>query len=242
MDPGGRAGGGLAGRVSPHRARSIRCGLVASAVAELYFDLGSPYAYLAVERAESVLGQRPALMPVLVGAIFGWRGQGSWAHTDGRAAGMAEIERRAHMYGLPPMVWPPEWPANALAAMRCAIWADRQRRLAPFALAVGRRQWTEGADIAEPEVLSAAATEAGLDAPAMLEAIGRPELKEQLRAATERAWEAGVQGVPTLRIGTQLFFGDDRLGDAAAALSSPGLPRTCSVRDRGGPGHEKTIS
>jgi 2-hydroxychromene-2-carboxylate isomerase len=191
---------------------------MAPAPPQLYFDLASPYAYLAVERAESVLGVPPTLVPVLVGAIFGWRGHGSWALTDQRLAGMAEIERRAREYGLPPMVWPPDWPANALSAMRCATWAARQRGLKEFALAVGRRQWTQGADIADLEVLAACAGEAGLDATQMLEAIRTPELKEQLRAVTERAWEDGVRGVPTLRVGERLFFGDDRVEEAAAAL------------------------
>ena len=191
---------------------------MAPAPPQLYFDLGSPYAYLAIERAESVLGRPPTLIPVLVGAIFGWRGHGSWALTDQRAAGMAEIERRAREYGLPSMVWPPDWPANALSAMRCATWAARQRRLQDFAVIVGRRQWTEGADIADLDVLAACAGEAGLDAAEMLDAIRAPELKEQLRATTERAWADGVRGVPTLRVGEQLFFGDDRIEEAAAAM------------------------
>ena len=191
-------------------------------IPELYFDLGSPYAYLAVERAESVLGRPVALVPVLVGAIFGWRGRGSWALTGERAAGVAEIERRAAGYGLPPMDWPRDWPANALSAMRCATWAARRRRLAGFARIVGRRQWTEAADIADLDVLAACADEAGLDAAQMLKAIQAAELKEQLRATTECAWQDGVQGVPTLRIGEQLFFGDDRLEEAAAAMPSPG--------------------
>jgi 2-hydroxychromene-2-carboxylate isomerase len=192
---------------------------VTTQVPQLYFDLGSPYAYLSVERAESVLGRAVVLEPVLVGAIFGWRGHGSWARTDQRAAGMAEIERRADLYGLPPMDWPPDWPANALAAMRCATWAARRRRLEPFAREVGRRQWTEAADIADLDVLAACAAAVGLDAEEMLEAIRAPELKEQLRSLTERAWEAGVRGVPTLRIGEQLFFGDDRLEEAAGAMA-----------------------
>jgi 2-hydroxychromene-2-carboxylate isomerase len=197
---------------------------VTPATPALYFDLGSPYAYLAVERAESVLGRPVTLVPVLAGAIFGWRGRGSWALTAERAAGMAEIERRAAGYGLSPMHWPRDWPANALSAMRCATWAVRQRRPAEFARIVGRRQWTEAADIADLDVLAACADEAGLDAGQMLDAIQAPELKEQLRATTERAWQGGVQGVPTLRLGEQLFFGDDRLEEAGAAMASPGTP------------------
>ena len=87
---------------------------------------------------------------------------------------------------------------------------------------MARRQWTEAADISDLDVLGACATAVGLDAAEMLEAIRAPELKEQLRSLTERAWEAGVQGVPTLRVGEQLFFGDDRLEEAAARMSLDG--------------------
>ncbi len=69
----------------------------------LYFDLGSPYAYLATERAAAVLGVEPRLQPVLVGGIFLERGHGSWGETDERAARIGEIGERAERYGLPPM-------------------------------------------------------------------------------------------------------------------------------------------
>ena len=103
--------------------------------------------------------------------------------------------------------------------MRCATWAARQRRLPEFAQVVGRRQWTQAADIADLDVLAACAGEAGLDAEAMLEAIQAPELKEQLRATTERAFQDGVRGVPTVRVGERLFFGDDRLEQARTAMA-----------------------
>src|SRR5690242_258186 len=96
---------------------------------ELYFDLGSPYAYLAVARAEDALGVRPVLRPVLLGAIFRARGFGSWAQTAQREQRVAEIEARAKRYGLPPMRWPHGWPLDGLTAMRACVWADEQGAL-----------------------------------------------------------------------------------------------------------------
>ncbi|HKP88647.1 MAG TPA: hypothetical protein VJT75_01615, partial [Thermoleophilaceae bacterium] len=86
--------------------------------AELFYDLGSPYGYLAVARAPAVLGGDVELVPVLLGAIFAERGHGSWSQTGARAANVAEVERRAREYGLPPVAWPPGWPPNTLHAMR----------------------------------------------------------------------------------------------------------------------------
>jgi 2-hydroxychromene-2-carboxylate isomerase len=183
----------------------------------LYIDLASPYAYLAAMRAEQVLGVAPQLEVILVGAIFGWRGNGSWALTGERASGMAEVERRAAEYGLPPLVWPDLWPANSLHANRVALWAEGRDTLEPFVRALYRRQFAEGADIQDHDVLRAAAEEVGLPPVEVEAAVGDKALKDILRARTEAAWAAGVPGVPTTRVGERIFFGDDRLPEAAAA-------------------------
>jgi 2-hydroxychromene-2-carboxylate isomerase len=127
---------------------------------ELFYDLGSPYGYLAVARAPAVLGGDPELVPVLLGAIFAERGHGSWSQTDSRAENVTEVERRAREYGLP--------------------------------------------------------------AGELRDAVARQDVKDELRRVTAEAWAAGVIGVPCVRVGPRIFYGDDRLEDAAAALREAG--------------------
>jgi 2-hydroxychromene-2-carboxylate isomerase len=183
-------------------------------MAIIYYDLGSPYAYLSVQRAASVLGAPPRLQPVLLGAIFHHRGRGSWGHTDARGANQAEIEARAARYGLPRITWPSGWPPNTLQAMRAAVWGGE-----PFARAAFRAAFAHGADLADLAVLQEIAARAGLDAVALPAAIADPEVKDALRAATDSAIALGVRGVPTLQTDDgRLLFGDDRLEEA---LSEP---------------------
>ncbi|HEY2260597.1 MAG TPA: DsbA family protein [Solirubrobacteraceae bacterium] len=182
----------------------------------LYFDLASPYAYLAVSRVASVLGRMPQLEPVLLGAIFKWRGSGSWSATSIRELRIAEIEARAKHYGLPPIVWPAAWPANALPAMRAATWAKAQGRTEEFAQAVYRAEFTRGADVSDVAVLARCAGQVGLDGSRLAAAIQCPAIKEQLRQATTAAWQGGVRGVPTLIVAETVFYGDDQLELAAA--------------------------
>jgi 2-hydroxychromene-2-carboxylate isomerase len=187
-------------------------------IAVLFFDLGSPYAYLAVERAASVLATKPRLEPILLGGIFAQRGFGSWSATPVRDVRVAEIERRASRYGLPALRWPDAWPADGLTAMRCATWAAREEKVEQFARAVFEREFAGGEDISDPAVLAGAAGDAGLDGEEMLRAAASPQIKATLREATQRAWDCGVRGVPSLRVGQALFYGDDQLELAAAAL------------------------
>jgi 2-hydroxychromene-2-carboxylate isomerase len=183
-----------------------------------YFDLGSPFAYLAAERIGDVLAEPVAWQPVSLGALFKATGRSSWAlgSPAHRQAGMAEVERRAKLYGLPPIRWPDPWPSNYLFAMRVATHAFRQGRGQEFALRAFRRSFQDGIDLAVPKHVLQVAADAGLD-PREAEAATRdPEVKLALRATTDAAHEIGVFGVPTIAVGEELFWGDDRLGDAAA--------------------------
>jgi 2-hydroxychromene-2-carboxylate isomerase len=180
----------------------------------LYFDLGSPYAYLAFERAAAVLGREPRMQPVLVGGIFVKRGHGSWGDTAGRADRIVEIETRAARYGLPPLAWPEGWPNVTLSAMRAAVWAGQLGAGKAFAREAFRRAFRDGADLSKIDELVEVATEVGLPGDRLPTAIEAREVKDALREATEVAWARGVIGVPCLEIDGEIFFGDDRLEEA----------------------------
>jgi 2-hydroxychromene-2-carboxylate isomerase len=182
------------------------------------FDLGSPYAYLAAERiAAGVLGTEARWEPVLLGAIFGYRGRGSWSQTEARERNVAEIEVRAARYGLPPMAWPRGWPGDGLAAMRAATWAAEQGDAQSFALAAYRRAFVDGA-VLTVDTLADVADSIGLSGERLPDAIADPRVKAKLRATTEAAYASGVSGVPTVSVGGEIFYGDDTLERAARAV------------------------
>jgi 2-hydroxychromene-2-carboxylate isomerase len=186
--------------------------------AVFYFDLGSPYAYLAAERINAVLPEPPVWQPILLGGLFKIHGRGSWAETDGREAGMREVERRARERGLPPIVWPDPWPGNTLFAMRVATYAAQTGRTAAFALPAFRQAFAAGRDLSDPDNVLLAAAACELHPRAIETAVESRTVKDALRTATEEAAQLGVVGVPTVAIGEELFWGDDRLEDAAAAM------------------------
>jgi 2-hydroxychromene-2-carboxylate isomerase len=185
-----------------------------------YFDLGSPYGYLASERIGGLLPEPVEWQPVLLGGLFKLTGRSSWALGDyqRRQSGMAEIERRARGYGLPPMRWPDPWPTDYVYAMRAATYAFTAGRGREFVRQGYRDAFQRGADLRIEAHVLRAGSEAGLEAGAIDAATRAPEIKRRLREATDRAYELGVIGVPTMAIGDELFWGEDRLEDAAAHL------------------------
>jgi 2-hydroxychromene-2-carboxylate isomerase len=189
--------------------------------ATFYFDLGSPYAYLAAARIDAVLpGAAVDWQPISLGALFKLTGRSSWALGDEqrRRQGMAEVERRAQAYGLPPLRWPDPWPGHYLMAMRAAIHARRIGRVREFASSAFAAAFQRGRDLSIPDEVLAAAGEAGLAAAEVQRAVGEEAVKLALREATAAAAHRGVRGVPTVAIKEELFWGEDRLEQAAACL------------------------
>lgn len=191
--------------------------------ATFYFDLGSPYAYLSAERVSGLFTEagleQPEWVPVLLGGLFGRFGRGSWSQTPARAEGIAEVERRASAYGLAPIVWPEPWPGDTLIAMRAATFAKQTGRTVSFSLAGFRQAFAAGRDLTDPDNVAIAGAACELHPRALLKAVQTEAVKGALREATEEAGDRGVEGVPALVVGEQVFWGDDRLEEGIAAAA-----------------------
>jgi 2-hydroxychromene-2-carboxylate isomerase len=183
-----------------------------------YYDLGSPYSWLAAERVNSELPEVPVWRPILLGGLFKSLGRESWATTDARAEGMREVERRAAEYGLPAVCWPDPWPGNTLLAMRVATFATSIGKGVSFALAAFRQAFAGGRDLSVPDNVLIAAAACELHPNAVTKAVEQQTVKDALKSATQEALERGVVGVPSIAVGDQVFWGDDRLSEAARAL------------------------
>jgi 2-hydroxychromene-2-carboxylate isomerase len=121
--------------------------------------------------------------------------------------------------GCLPLRWPSGWPDRnySIVVLRAALVAAEHARLREFSLAAFRRGLGEGGDLRDLDTVLSCARDAGIDPDSVARRVEEPEVKQRLRAATDAAIARGVTGVPTVAIGEALFWGDDRLEDAAAA-------------------------
>jgi 2-hydroxychromene-2-carboxylate isomerase len=206
-----------------------------------YFGVMSPYSWLAAERIGCLLPSA-RWRGVLAGVVFKEHGRTSWGLTERRAEGLADCEARASERGLGPIVWPEPWPTSDLLAGRAMAFCElRDREASPangapdrsepgesllhtFALAAMRMAFLEGADLESLDAVLEAGRRSEIDEHELRDALKDQRVKDQLRAVTGEAIAAGVFGVPTVLVGGELFWGDDRLQDAASAYgASPGL-------------------
>lgn len=198
-----------------------------------YFDFVSPYAYLQHEVfLQRGLGDLLEYRPVLLGGLLAhWQSKGPAEIESKRRAIYHHCQWLAEEHGIA-LRFPPAHPFNPLASLRLAVavLAQGGDGARDCITALFRAVFAEGRDLqgvdAVAEVcgdlwlqLGDAGGEDGVAGVA--EAIAQPAVKAQLRANTEEAAADGVFGVPTARIGGQLFWGLDMTEMALEALRDP---------------------
>jgi 2-hydroxychromene-2-carboxylate isomerase len=186
-----------------------------------YFDFSSPFAYLAATRVDGVLPRMPRWVPISMAFVISAHERIPWSmREETRERGKRECEERAAEYGLPSLRWPSGWPLDSysLPTLRAAYVAATAGRLREFSRAAFERNFLDGSGLGEEADLRAVAETVGLDPDFVLAEVRQPAVKEKLKLETENAIRAGVFGVPTVLVGEELFWGDDRLAAAAEAL------------------------
>jgi 2-hydroxychromene-2-carboxylate isomerase len=185
-----------------------------------YYDFNSPFAYIAAHRVDDVLPVRPRWQPIAFAFILIAQQRVPWSFdTDTREPTMRDCERRAAALGLP-LTWPAGWPREnySLMPLRAAVIAERDGRLREFSRAAFRWNFGETGRLDDIDTIIGAAEEAGLDPDEVRAHIADEDVKQAVKDATDAAIELGVFGVPTVQVGDELFWGDDRLEEASAAL------------------------
>lgn len=191
-----------------------------------YFDPISPYVWLcaasAIERIEAA-GAQVRMQPVLFAAMLNAHGNVGPAEIAAkRAYTFRDVMREAARRGLT-FAGPPGHPFNPLLALRMCTALGEERERRRFALALFAACWERGGDISDEATLVRIAGACDLDGAGLVAATRQPEIKQQLAAATEQAIADGVFGVPTFRLGNELFWGGDRVEALLWRLEGNGI-------------------
>ncbi|HUG23449.1 DsbA family protein [Piscinibacter sp.] len=183
-----------------------------------YFDVISPFAYLAFERLPHVLAglsHSVSYQPVLfAGMLSHWGQKGPAEIEPKRAWTFRHVAWQAHRDHVA-LHMPAQHPFNPLALLRLALACapDGSTPGRHVCEQVFRHVWCGGADPRDPERLAALA--------ARLAPAHDPNgdaVKQALKDATALAVAKGVFGVPTVELDGRLFWGVDSLEMVAACL------------------------
>lgn len=194
---------------------------------EFYYDLVSPFSYLAQTRLDPIreeTGAEVVWRPMLLGVVH--KLSGNTAPISVPAKGrysFKDIHRWASYYEAP-LKFPDPFPFKTLTTMRAAVFCEEHGRLEDFTREAFKMYWEEGdhprgLEADETEQVAEVARRIAMEPEEVLEGASGQRAKDKLKEETERAVERGVFGAPAFFVGDEMFWGNDRLHFVEGALA-----------------------
>ena len=192
---------------------------------EFYFDLGSPYSYLAYYRLLQIAEQQEIQIvykPILLGGVFKATGNRSPIEIPVKGAySILDMQRWAEYYQIP-MQMNPHFPMNTLTLMRILTGVQllhlekfEQVLKLLFDAMFGTPQ-----NLNEPTVLAEVLKPSGFSVEDIMSMVQSDVVKQKLITETEQAIQRGIFGAPTFFVGDEMYWGQDRLHFVEQALNN----------------------
>lgn len=193
---------------------------------ELIFDFVSPNAYLVWQPLRDLAARQGAeitITPAFLGGIHKLTGNAPPFVRDAEVKGknayaMLEMQRFIAKHGLTRFRMNPAFPFNSVNLLRMLVslkGADQIRLIEALLPAI----WEQGLDVSDADAVAEVLGAAGFDAASLATAAQDPAIKQALIDNTEQAVERGTFGIPTFYVGTEMFFGKERLGQIEDMLA-----------------------
>lgn len=192
---------------------------------DYYFDFGSLASYLAhtqMDKIKAETGATPNYLPMLLGGVFKATGNVSPASVPAKGKYIfVDFKRFADSYGVP-LETNPYFPiiTTTLMRMLTGLQMRSDARSHEFMDVIFKAIWVDALNLNDPEVLTSVLTKAQFDPAELLALANEQATKDKLKDVTTQAVERGVFGAPTFFVGTQMYWGQDRIEQLKLALKS----------------------
>jgi 2-hydroxychromene-2-carboxylate isomerase len=192
--------------------------------ADWYFDVISPFAYIAFTRLGRVSHALDVRYhPVLfAGLLNHWEQKGPAEIPGKRVWTYRWCTWWAAQQGIPFRL-PAVHPFNPLPYLRLAIAAGRTPTVIQR---IFEALWTTGTDPGDARAFAALAESVEVDPSRLAD----QSIKDSLKLETDHAVAQGVFGVPTLIVDGELFWGADAMEFVEAYLANPGLLASAEMK------------
>ena len=181
---------------------------------EFHFDFGSPTAYLAFTQLKIIAERNKTKIvyfPILLGGVFKATGNNPPASVPAKGKYMMiDLQRFADKYGVP-YERNPYFPVNTLTLMRGAVSYQDDGDFIKYTEVMFKNMWVEPKNLNDEDELKKVLIENNFDVDDFTRRITDQNVKDKLISNTENAVKKGVFGAPTIFVGDQMFFGQDRM-------------------------------
>ena len=190
---------------------------------EFYFDFGSPTAYLAYTQLQLIAERQKTNLiycPILLGGVFKATGNNPPASVPAKGKYMmVDLQRYADKYKVP-YKRNPHFPVNTLSLMRGAVSYQEDGDFLKYVNVIFQNMWVDPKNLNDHEVLEKVLMENNFDIDDFMKRISDQNIKNKLISNTENAVKKGAFGAPTIFIGDEMFFGQDRMEFVENSINS----------------------
>ena len=190
---------------------------------EFYFDFGSPTAYLAYTQLKLIAERQKTNLiycPILLGGVFKATGNNPPASVPAKGKYMmVDLQRYADKYKVP-YKRNPHFPVNTLSLMRGAVSYQEDGDFLKYVNVIFQNMWVNPKNLNDHEVLEKVLMENNFDIDDFMKRISDQNIKNKLISNTENAVKKGAFGAPTIFIGDEMFFGQDRMEFVENSINS----------------------
>ena len=191
---------------------------------EFYFDLGSPYSYLAYYRLLQMAEQQEIQIvykPILLGGVFKATGNRSPIEIPVKGVySILDMQRWAEYYQIP-MQMNPHFPMNTLTLMRILTGVQllHLEKFEQVLKLLFDAMFATQQNLNEPTVLAEVLKPSGFSVEDIMSMVQSEVVKQKLITETEQAIQRGIFGAPTFFVGDEMYWGQDRLHFVEQALN-----------------------
>ena len=198
-----------------------------SKTVEFTLDLAAPNGYLAWYPLKDIVartGSELLVTPVFLGGMHKLTGNAPPMMRDADVKGKVpyaalEFQRFLDRHAMTKFRMHPALPFNSILLQRVLVAAKDQQEMQALVDALQPAVWEQNIDCSDVEAVGGVLAQSGFDAQRLLGATQDSEVKQRLVDNTAQAVERGAFGIPTFFVGTEMWFGKERLGQLEEYLT-----------------------
>ena len=177
---------------------------------DFYFDIISPYSYIAYKKILKIKNINFNLKPILLGGLHNLAGITAPAFNRYKIKNMQnDCELVAKKNNII-FKWNSKFPINSLGIMRGYLCVENNKK-EEYLNSFFEAYWKEDQDLSNEDNIKYFLKKLKIDEYDFLNLISNQETKDKLKQVTQEAFEKGVFGAPTFIVNNKIFWGQDRL-------------------------------
>jgi len=180
---------------------------------DFYFDIISPYSYIAHKKIEKVSIEKNILFnykPILLGGLHKLAKITAPAFNEFKMKNMKNdcelVSSKNHI----PFKWNEKFPINSISIMRGYLFINAEKRK-DYLDKFFNAYWRDNVDLSIQKNLIEILNTLEIDQSSFLDGISNEKIKVELKNLTSEAFNKEIFGAPTFICNNKIFWGQDRL-------------------------------